>query len=116
MPDDFKGAATPLSDTDINATAANLNCEVAVVEAVCDVESGGGGFLPDGRPKILFEAHAFHNATGAGGTARTPTSARQPGTDRFMERAAHTNMIAWRRRSRWTATPLCKALRGAVFR
>ncbi len=83
MPDDFKGAATPLSDTDINATAANLNCEVAVVEAVCDVESGGGGFLPDGRPKILFEAHAFHNATG-GRWDRTNPNISSPAWDRSL--------------------------------
>jgi hypothetical protein len=83
MPDDFKGAATPLSDTDINATAANLNCEVAVVEAVCDVESGGSGFLPDGRPKILFEAHAFHNATG-GRWDRANPNISSPAWDRSL--------------------------------
>ena len=116
MPGDFKGAATPLSDTDINATAANLNCEVAVVEAVCDVESGGSGFCLTGDQRFCSRRMRFTTRLVAGGTARTPTSARQPGTDRFMERAAHTNMIAWRRRSRWTAMPLCKALRGAVFR
>jgi hypothetical protein len=33
------------------------------VRAVCDVESAGGGFLPDGRPKILFEAHIFGRLT-----------------------------------------------------
>ncbi len=33
------------------------------MRAVCDVESGGGGFLPDGRPKILFEAHIFGRLT-----------------------------------------------------
>ena len=83
MPGDFKGAATQLSDTDINATAANLNCEVAVVEAVCDVESGGSGFLPDGRPKILFEAHAFHNATG-GRWDRTNPNISSPAWDRSL--------------------------------
>lgn len=60
---DFVGAATPLSPDDIASEAAALGCEPAVIHAVCDVESAGGGFLPDGRPKILFEAHAFWNAT-----------------------------------------------------
>lgn len=72
MPDDFRGAATPLSDADVTAAAANLNCEVAVVEAVCDVESGGGGFLADGRPKILFEAHIFGRLTGGRWTRSHP--------------------------------------------
>jgi N-acetylmuramidase-like protein/putative peptidoglycan binding protein len=35
------------------------NLELAVVKAVNEVESGGKGFLVDGRPKILFEGHVF---------------------------------------------------------
>ncbi|MBV8493001.1 MAG: DUF3380 domain-containing protein, partial [Alphaproteobacteria bacterium] len=31
--------------------------------AVCDVESAGSGFLPDTRPKLLFEAHVFGKLT-----------------------------------------------------
>lgn len=45
-------------------TAANLlNCEVAAIKAVAEVESSGGGFLKDGQPKILFERHYFHRLT-----------------------------------------------------
>ncbi len=36
-----------------------LNIEIAVIQAVSEVESSGSGFLPDGRPKILFEGHVF---------------------------------------------------------
>jgi len=64
MPDDFHGAATPLSDADLDQAANDLGCERAVVDAVCDAESAGGGFLPDGRPKILYEAHIFGRLTG----------------------------------------------------
>ena len=40
--------------------AANeIGCEVAALKAVVKVESGKNGFLPDGRPKILFEGHVF---------------------------------------------------------
>ncbi|OAN53964.1 hypothetical protein A6A04_13520 [Paramagnetospirillum marisnigri] len=46
------------------ATASALGVSPAAVRAVCSVESSGGGFLPDGRPKILFEAHIFHRLTG----------------------------------------------------
>jgi peptidoglycan hydrolase-like protein with peptidoglycan-binding domain len=33
--------------------------EPAVILAIQAVESGGNGFMPDGRPKILFEGHIF---------------------------------------------------------
>lgn len=61
---EFTGAATPLSDQDIQAAADRLRCPRAVIDAICDVESAGGGFLPDRRPKILFEAHIFGRLTG----------------------------------------------------
>src|SRR5579872_1403571 len=61
---DFTGAATPLGPDDIAAAAARMQCEPAVIWAVCDIESGGGGFLPDKRPKILFEAQIFGRLTG----------------------------------------------------
>ena len=37
--------------------ADRLQCDVAAVLAVAEVESGGRKDLPDGRPQILFEAH-----------------------------------------------------------
>lgn len=41
--------------------AQNLKCEPAALKAVEDVESAGrGGFLPSGRPQILFEGHQFY--------------------------------------------------------
>ncbi|HYC03497.1 MAG TPA: N-acetylmuramidase family protein [Azospirillaceae bacterium] len=61
----FQGAATKLADADIARAAAALGCAPAAVRAVLKVETGGkGGFLPDGRPRILFEAHLFSRATG----------------------------------------------------
>jgi hypothetical protein len=60
---DFVGTAIPLTEADIAAEAARLGCEPAAVWAVCDVESAGSGFLPDGRPKLLFEAHVFGKLT-----------------------------------------------------
>ena len=60
---EFTGAAMPLGPQDIAATAARLHCEPATIWAVCDVESAGGGFLSDTRPKILFEAHLFGKLT-----------------------------------------------------
>ena len=50
-----------LSEADVVAFAAQFGVELAVVKAVQEVESGGRGFLLDGRPKILFEGHIFWN-------------------------------------------------------
>jgi peptidoglycan hydrolase-like protein with peptidoglycan-binding domain len=56
-------AGAKLTDQDFADCATNLNCQIAAIRAVVDVESAGGGFLPDGRPKILFEAKYFHKLT-----------------------------------------------------
>lgn len=53
-----------LGQTDIEAAAARLGAEVAAVMAVNEVESLGSGFLPDGRPVILFERHIMHRLLG----------------------------------------------------
>ena len=52
--------ATTLTDDDYARAAKALNVEVAAIKAVAEVESAGSGFLPDGRPTILYEAHVFH--------------------------------------------------------
>lgn len=48
-----------LTEQDYARAAERLGCDVAAVKAVDEVESGGRGFLADGRPKILFERHVF---------------------------------------------------------
>lgn len=53
-----------LTDGAISRAAQRLGCEVAAIRAVIDVESAGSGFLGDGRPKVLFEAHVFSRETG----------------------------------------------------
>jgi hypothetical protein len=63
MPDEFIGDPTPLRDIDFEKAAKELGCTVAAVRAVAQVESAGGGFLADDRPKILFERHIFHSRT-----------------------------------------------------
>lgn len=50
-----------LSDNDIEEIAKANQLEKAAVKAVVQVETGGKGFLADGRPKILFEGHIFWN-------------------------------------------------------
>src|SRR5437868_4453973 len=60
---EFSGPATPMTDAAVEAAAQEIGCPVAAVHAVLDVESRGG-FLPDGRPKILFERAYFCRVTG----------------------------------------------------
>lgn len=83
MADEFTGTATPLTDADMQNAAAKLNCERAVIDAVCEVESGGSAFLNDGRPKILFEAHLFGRLTG-GRWSRSHPNISAPSWDRSL--------------------------------
>jgi hypothetical protein len=49
-----------ISESDFDRAAMLLDCEPAALKAVQRVETGGkGGFLPSGRPTILFEGHIF---------------------------------------------------------
>lgn len=58
------GSATEIVESDYQNAAEALGCEVAAVKAVAAVESAGRGFFPSKRPKILFEALQFGDATG----------------------------------------------------
>jgi len=48
-----------LTDEQIKAAAEIAGLEYAALKALDEVESRGAGFLPDGRPVILFEGHVF---------------------------------------------------------
>jgi hypothetical protein len=52
-----------ITDSDIDRVAKMLGCEARALKAVIEIEANGGGFLSDGRPKILFEAHYFSDFT-----------------------------------------------------
>lgn len=54
------------------AAADRLGCEVAAIKAVASVEANGKGHLPDGRPKVLFEAHHFDRLTNGKFRAQFP--------------------------------------------
>jgi hypothetical protein len=47
------------TELEYEVEAKKYNVEVAALKAIAEVESLGSGFLPDGRPKILFEGHKF---------------------------------------------------------
>lgn len=52
---------------DIERAAKALGVDVPAVLAVNEVESRGNGFLPDGRPVILFERHIMRRMMGQEG-------------------------------------------------
>lgn len=58
---------TPLTLADFELAAATLRVPVAAIRAFAEVESRGSGFLPDGRPVILFERHVFRRQLVAAG-------------------------------------------------
>jgi len=62
MPPEFTGNPAPLTPEDFARAADALGCSAAAVRAVVEVESKGG-FLPDARPRILFERHKFSGFT-----------------------------------------------------
>jgi len=53
----------PLTTEDFSRAADRLGVDSAAVRAVDEVESAGKGFLKNGEPKILFEAHWFSRFT-----------------------------------------------------
>lgn len=52
-----------LTEKDFIEAANQIGCEVAAIKAVSEVEAPKGGFLPSGKPTILFEAHIFSAKT-----------------------------------------------------
>ncbi len=59
----FEGKALPLSPQGISSALGRLGVDAPVLWAVLTVETSGCGFLPDRRPKILFERHWFNRLT-----------------------------------------------------
>lgn len=52
-----------LTVKDFQDAATALGCDVAAIQAVCEVEAPRGGFNPDGTPVTLFEGHKFYKYT-----------------------------------------------------
>ncbi|VWD22705.1 peptidoglycan-binding protein [Burkholderia lata] len=67
-----------LALADLERAACTLDVPLACIRAVNEVESRGAGFLPDGRPVILFERHVFWKRLQARGIDPEPFAARQP--------------------------------------
>jgi hypothetical protein len=68
----FTGAGAPISTAGFFSASAELGNDRAALWALLAVETKGFGFLPDRRPKILFERHIFHKRTGGRFSADQP--------------------------------------------
>lgn len=69
---EFRGGAAPLTQAGFDASAGALGVDAPSLWALITVETRGFGFLPDRRPKILFERHVFHRRTGGRFSALHP--------------------------------------------
>lgn len=67
-----------LAAADLVRAAGQLGVPLASVRAVNEVESRGQGFLPDGRPVILFERHVFYKRLQEHGIDPEPIAAKWP--------------------------------------
>lgn len=67
---DFRGKARKLDDIDLPRLGRLIGVGEDEIHAVLDVETRGGGFDAQGRPKMLFEPHVFYRELGEQKRAR----------------------------------------------
>jgi hypothetical protein len=61
---EFTGSGLPLTKAALDQIVADAAIGLPELWAVLSVETSGCGYLPDRRPKILFERHVFSRLTG----------------------------------------------------
>jgi hypothetical protein len=81
-----------LTDDDFANAAKKLNCDIAAIKAVAEVESSGNGFLSDGRVKILFEGHQFYKYTKGAYATSNPTICFKKWTREFYTKGANADI------------------------
>jgi len=59
----FQGNSFALSSDGLAAVTSSLGIHAEEIWTVVHVETAGCGFIPDGRPEILYERHIFHRLT-----------------------------------------------------
>jgi hypothetical protein len=74
-----------ISEEKFLSTADDLQCDVASIKAVAEVESSGAGFLRSGKLKILFEGQYFHKYTHGRFDALEPTLSYPKWTSKFYK-------------------------------
>jgi hypothetical protein len=77
---EFAGLGMPLTQAAFDDAIKRLQCDQPALWAILSVETRGFGFLPDRRPKILYERHIFASRTKHKFDAATPDiSSSSPG-------------------------------------
>lgn len=76
---EFVGSALPLSSDGLAAAASLVGGDIAALWTVIAVETAGCGFLPDRRPRILFERHIFSARTNCHFDGSHPQISGSPG-------------------------------------
>ncbi|HVC62748.1 MAG TPA: N-acetylmuramidase domain-containing protein [Acetobacteraceae bacterium] len=84
----FTAAGTPLTANGVAMAANRAGTGIPELWAVISVETSGCGFLPDRRPKILFERHIFHRLTDGRYDAQAPDIS-QPSAGGYGAPGAH---------------------------
>ncbi|WP_168787969.1 N-acetylmuramidase domain-containing protein [Paraburkholderia aromaticivorans] len=80
MSDTFLGTAVPLTQAGFDNVTQQLGADAQSLWALLTVETQGFGFLPDRRPKILYERHIFSKRTGGRYNVTNPdVSSSEPG-------------------------------------
>jgi hypothetical protein len=69
---EFSGTGTALTSGGLDAASAAAWLGLPEIWSVISVETSGCGFLPDRRPKLLFERHIFHDLTNGRFDSRDP--------------------------------------------
>lgn len=87
------GEAAPLSQSGFDSALARLGVDQAALWSLLTVETRGFGFLPDRRPKILFERHIFHKRTGGRFSAQHP-GISSPAGKGYLGNAAEYDRLA----------------------
>ncbi len=80
-----------LTESDFREAAEILNCDIAAIKAVAEVESSGNGFLSDGRVKILFEGHQFHKHTQGAYAESYPTICYKKWTKQYYTKGPNAD-------------------------
>lgn len=94
----FTGKASPLSQQGIKTVLGRLGVDAPALWAVLTVETSGCGFLPDRRPKILFERHCFSRLTHGRFDGQAPDISKRSAGDTGM--AARFSMRQYGRLTR----------------
>lgn len=71
--------AREIAEDAVSDLAGSLGVAPCVLRAVLEVESGGQGFLPSGKPIIVFEGHLFWKALRQRGIDPAPHAREHPG-------------------------------------